>query len=136
MEIRYELFQILIAATPLLVAIAVLFWAPLSQKMRKIKGILGVVLLFVPYWLVRSAIGTCTALGHICAPGEQLVRLHPPYWGIGAWDCEQCASSVSAVFLKVNSLRPTLIPLLAILTVMVASLVLRQCWRSRASSDK
>lgn len=136
MTIQAELIQLGIAATPLIVAILLMFWSPAGQVMLKLKGVAGAALLFLPFWLLRSVTGSCTALAHVCAPGEALVRLNPPYWGVGSWDCEQCVGSLSTTFEQLNSWRPTLVILFPLLAVGVSCLVLRQCWRGTTQTSR
>lgn len=54
MEIRHELIQLGIAASPLLVAILVVRWAPSTQTMRRLKGMLGALLVLLPYWVMLN----------------------------------------------------------------------------------
>ena len=129
MEPRHEIIQLAIAATPLMIAVLVMLWSPSSQSGVRLKGVIGAVLLFLPFWFIGSATGSCTALARFCAPGEELVRLNPPYWGIGSWDCEQCAGNISTLFIGLNSWRPPLVGLCVLLTIAAGCLVLRQCWR-------
>lgn len=130
MEPRHELIQLAISASPLLVAVSVMIWSPSTQTWLRLKGTLGAALLFLPVWFIRSVSVSCTDLHRICAPGETLIRLNPPYWGIGFWDCEQCVGNISAVFVELNSWRPALVVFFMVLTVLAACVVLRQCWRA------
>jgi hypothetical protein len=134
MELRHEIIQLVIAMVPLMIAFLVILWSPSSQSGVRLKGVIGAVLLFLPFWFFRSTTGTCLALATpICAPGEELIRLNPPYWGIGFWNCEVCTGYISTLFIGLNSWRPTLIRLCWLLTITTGGLVLRQCWRLSSS---
>ena len=129
-ETPQELSQLAIGASPLLIAVALLFWLPTRTVWIRTKGILASILLFTPLWLLRSAMGTCTDIGHLCRSGEAIVRVNPPFWG-AAIDCEICIANVASNFaLQLNSWRPFLIIMFAFLATVVAGRVLWQCWRT------
>lgn len=134
-KISTELYQLAIGASPLLVAIALLFWRPAKTISLRIKGVLASPLLFTPMWLLRSSIRTihsCESLQRDCPAGETRVELIPNYWGPDSTDaCGQCLPDGGInLALQLNLARPYLVSAAALLSTIAACWALRQCWQA------